>query len=275
MAMDTAQLRAAAVTGRQEMIDFTRRLIATPSLPGEEGPVAGLVELEMRRLGYDDVWRDAAGNVIGVIRATAPTGPGRAPRIMFNTHMDHVDVGDPARWPYPPYAATIADGAIWGRGASDLKGPLACQVHAIAALKTPRPAAAQRLLRHRRGAGGSRRPGRQELVETVQTDCCSPRRADGEPHHARASRAGRASGRLLRTIRARQRPGARRKSALRARPLPGRVAAATMVRDPANPGLGPSTVAPTLLYTDQTSSNVTPAEVVQHLDWRNVPSEIP
>ena len=54
---------------------------------------------------------------------------------MLNTHMDHVDVGDPARWPYPPYAATVVDGEIWGRGASDLKGPLACQVYAGALLK--------------------------------------------------------------------------------------------------------------------------------------------
>ena len=54
---------------------------------------------------------------------------------MFNTHIDHVDVGDPSRWPYPPYAATLHDGEIWGRGASDLKGPLACQVYAGALLK--------------------------------------------------------------------------------------------------------------------------------------------
>jgi acetylornithine deacetylase/succinyl-diaminopimelate desuccinylase-like protein len=48
-----------------------------------------------------------------------------------------------------------------------------------------------------------------------------------------------------------------------------------MITDPDHPGLGPSSVAPTLLYTDQSSSNVTPAEVVQHLDWRNVPADKP
>jgi acetylornithine deacetylase/succinyl-diaminopimelate desuccinylase-like protein len=46
-----------------------------------------------------------------------------------------------------------------------------------------------------------------------------------------------------------------------------------MVKDPANPGLGPSSVAPTLVSTDQTSSNVVPSEVRLILDWRNVPAE--
>ena len=133
--MSDTELRALAEAGRDEMVEFAQRLIRTPSLSGQEGDVAALVEAEMGRLGYDEVWRDAAGNVVGLVRATA-TGESRpARRIMFNTHMDQVDIGDPARWPYPPYEGTVADGAIWGRGASDLKGPMACQVHAVAALK--------------------------------------------------------------------------------------------------------------------------------------------
>ena len=37
--------------------------------------------------------------------------------------------------------------------------------------------------------------------------------------------------------------------------------------------LGPSTVAPTLLATDQTSANVVPGEVWQTCDWRNIPGQ--
>jgi succinyl-diaminopimelate desuccinylase len=36
---------------------------------------------------------------------------------------------------------------------------------------------------------------------------------------------------------------------------------------------GHSTVAPTLYFTDQSSSNVLPGEARLHLDWRNVPGE--
>ncbi|WP_308911578.1 M20/M25/M40 family metallo-hydrolase [Pseudokordiimonas caeni] len=45
---------------------------------------------------------------------------------MFLAHMDVVPV-DPAtlgEWTHPPFAGTVADGMIWGRGALDMKGPL-------------------------------------------------------------------------------------------------------------------------------------------------------
>jgi putative selenium metabolism hydrolase len=121
---------------REPMVDFTRRMIQTPSLPGQEAEVAQVVTGEMRRLGYDEVTVDEVGNVIGCIRATTPAGDGKPRRsIMFNTHMDHVDVGDHSRWPYPPYEGVVKDGEIWGRGASDLKGALACHTYAGALLK--------------------------------------------------------------------------------------------------------------------------------------------
>ncbi|MGI8586930.1 MAG: M20/M25/M40 family metallo-hydrolase [Chloroflexia bacterium] len=271
--MDPQALRALAAAGRDDMVDFARRLIATPSLSGEEGAVAAILEAEMQRLGYDEIWRDAAGNVIGLVRATAPAGERKPSRIMFNTHIDHVDVGDHARWPYPPYAATLADGAIWGRGASDLKGPLACQVHAVAALKRlgvplPNDCYVSGVVQEEVGGLGA-----QELVKIVQTDYCIL----GEPtantithgHRGRAELRVTFAGRSVHASVPEQ--GANPLYAL-AGFLEG-LSRLLMVGDPANPGLGLSTVAPTLLYTDQTSSNVTPAEVTQHLDWRNVPAE--
>src|SRR4051812_14968738 len=119
---------------RESLVAFTQKLIQTPSLPGQEQDVAPLVAAEMRALGYDEVNTDEAGNVIGLIRATGIVGRDRR-SIMFNAHMDHVDVGDHTRWPYPPYDATLLDGEIWGRGTSDLKGSLASQVYAGAVLK--------------------------------------------------------------------------------------------------------------------------------------------
>src|SRR5438067_4176874 len=104
------------------MVEFARRLVSVPSLSGQEGDVAQMVADEMQRLGYDKVWVDQTGNVIGLIRATVDSGERPKRSIMFNTHMDQVDVGDPAVWPYPPFAGDIEDGHIWGRGTSDLKG---------------------------------------------------------------------------------------------------------------------------------------------------------
>ena len=126
----------AAEEYRQPLVSFAQRLIQTPSLSGEEREVANIVAREMEALDYDEVRIDEAGNVIGHIRASRQPGEDTSRHsIMFNTHMDHVDVGDPSRWPFPPYSGTVHEHYIWGRGTSDLKGPLACQVYGGALLK--------------------------------------------------------------------------------------------------------------------------------------------
>jgi putative selenium metabolism hydrolase len=104
---------------------FTLDLVRTPSPSGEEGVVAALVRAEMERLGYAvDV--DALGNVVGKLDA----GPG--PCVLFDAHMDTVGVTDPAAWSADP-AGELRDGRLYGRGSTDMKGPLAALVHGAAA----------------------------------------------------------------------------------------------------------------------------------------------
>ncbi len=113
-----------------DCVDFTQRLIQTPSMPGEEGAIAELVTAEMRQLGFDEVWLDGIGNACGRIRGTDPS----LGALVLNTHLDHVDPGDPGLWSVPPYSGEIGDGRIIGRGAADIKGPLAVQIYSMAAL---------------------------------------------------------------------------------------------------------------------------------------------
>jgi len=49
----------------------------------------------------------------------------RKKKILWVGHMDVVPEGKPENWTYPPYSGTIADGCVWGRGSSDMKGACA------------------------------------------------------------------------------------------------------------------------------------------------------
>lgn len=113
-----------------DCVDFTQRLVRVPSMPHEEAPVAELVAAEMQMLNFDRVWMDEMGNVYGRIHGQDPS----LGALVLNSHTDHVDPGDPALWPVPPFSAEIVDGRILGRATCDIKGPLAVQVYSMAAL---------------------------------------------------------------------------------------------------------------------------------------------
>jgi len=110
-------------------IEFARDLIRIPGLSGDEGAVAERVRVEMERLGFDEVRLDEVGNVIGRIVGGSP-----GPVVALCSHMDVVDAGDPGTWEHDPYGGAVVDGFLHGRGAMDIKGPLALQLHAAAQL---------------------------------------------------------------------------------------------------------------------------------------------
>lgn len=61
-------------------------------------------------------------------------GAGRGKPILLLHHMDVVPA-DASRWKRDPFGGEIADGAIWGRGAMDMKGPGVAHLYAFLALK--------------------------------------------------------------------------------------------------------------------------------------------
>ena len=120
------------------MIAFGQKLVQTPSISGTEKELADLDMAEMEKLGYDEIFRDTHGNIVGLVKGTEP-----GPTIMYNSHMDHVSPGDAANWQgYDPYGGLIdicrvdtqdkqPDEAecIHGRGASDVKCGEAVQIY--------------------------------------------------------------------------------------------------------------------------------------------------
>ena len=89
--------------GRESLLSFLRTLVQTPSPSGRESAVAALIMDEMRRLGYDQVWMDAAGNVLGRIGTTS------GPLLMLDSHMDTVEVAEPQAWTVDPFGAVVTD----------------------------------------------------------------------------------------------------------------------------------------------------------------------
>lgn len=115
---------------REDIVALTQKLIQTPSISGSEGELAQLLVSTMNELGYDRVFIDKIGNVIGIVEGTA-----EGPSIMYNSHMDHVSPGEESLWEFPPYSGTVANGFIHGRAASDVKSGMASQIYAGHLLK--------------------------------------------------------------------------------------------------------------------------------------------
>ncbi len=111
---------------KQEIVEFLRRLVKTPSPSGHEEAVAEIIYQEMKKLGYL-VERDEMGNVVG------RRGEKGGRSILFDAHMDNVGPGDPENWARPPFSAEIVDGIMYGRGTVDMKGALAAMIHGCAA----------------------------------------------------------------------------------------------------------------------------------------------
>ena len=120
-----ADLFRLAADANSACIDFLRDLVMLPSPSRGERLACERVVREMGQLSYQDVHIDALGNVLGRV--------GSGPRVLaFDAHLDTVGITDPARWRHDPFRGVVADGTLYGRGASDQKGGLAAVVHGVA-----------------------------------------------------------------------------------------------------------------------------------------------
>lgn len=249
----------------ERCMQFAADLIRIPSLPGEEAAAARRIVDELKMLGFDEAWTDRAGNAIGRI-----AGTGAAPAVLLSSHMDVVDVGDPAAWEHPPYGGVLADGCLHGRGAMDLKGPLALQLYAAARFVDERPEGDLLCVfsvHEEKGGWGMMhfmdtsgiRPGAVILGEATGLDLCTGHRGHAElaveihgvAAHASTPERGRNPNDLLPHV------------LLAIRDLSD--------AQPTHPVLGPATLTPTVIEVWPRSGNVVPDRVRITLDWRVLP----
>jgi len=64
------------------------------------------------------------------------SGQGDGRSLAFNGHIDVVPIGDSSTWSHAPWGGEVDAGRLWGRGAADMKGGVACALVAMRVLKT-------------------------------------------------------------------------------------------------------------------------------------------
>ncbi|MGD1821134.1 MAG: M20/M25/M40 family metallo-hydrolase, partial [Pleomorphochaeta sp.] len=115
----------------KELHSLCAQMIQTPSVTANEMKIVQLLRTKMIKYGYDEVFIDKVGNIIGKINKNVENGK----TVLFDGHVDTVDIPNRKAWKKEPFGAEVIDNKIYGRGASDMKGALAAMIIAGAKVK--------------------------------------------------------------------------------------------------------------------------------------------
>lgn len=119
-------------------LDIAQALVRIPSVNPDYDPASA-------GEGAVTAWIENWGRANGFTVCRQPVLPGREnvllqirngadhPHFMLNGHTDTVGIGGMT---IAPFGGEVRDGRLWGRGASDMKGPLACMLATALSLKT-------------------------------------------------------------------------------------------------------------------------------------------
>lgn len=108
-----------------QILRFFREIVAIPSMDNQIGAVGERVGEEMTRLGFDQVYRDRYGSIVGRV--------GHGDKILLlDSHLDTVGIGDPKAWEWDPFQGKVEGGMLYARGALDEKGSTPGMIHGMA-----------------------------------------------------------------------------------------------------------------------------------------------
>lgn len=114
-----------------DSVAILQELIRCPSVTPADAGALGVVErilsahgFECHRLTFSE---DGTPDVHNLYARRGTN----APHFCFAGHTDVVPPGDAADWTSPPFGGEIIDGYVCGRGAADMKGPIACFIAAV------------------------------------------------------------------------------------------------------------------------------------------------
>src|SRR6202050_5734767 len=114
-----------------DALSIARDLLRCPSVtPADAGALAVLENL-LRRAGFEvhrvTFSEPGAADIDNLYARIGNT----APHITFAGHTDVVPAGDEAAWTHGAFSGDVKDGFLYGRGAVDMKGGIACSVAAV------------------------------------------------------------------------------------------------------------------------------------------------
>jgi succinyl-diaminopimelate desuccinylase len=127
-----AQQPGCAMTLPVDPAENLATLIRCPSVTPAEGGALTALAAMLEPLGFAverPSFSEAGTPDVENLYARAS---GNGPHLMFAGHTDVVPPGDETAWRHPPFSAAIENGEMWGRGAVDMKGGIACFVAAVA-----------------------------------------------------------------------------------------------------------------------------------------------
>jgi succinyl-diaminopimelate desuccinylase len=107
-------------------------MIRCPSVTPAEGGALTALATMLEPLGFDverPIFSEDGTPDVENLHARLS---GNGAHLMFAGHTDVVPVGDETAWTHPPFAGEIAKGEMYGRGAVDMKGGIACFLAAVA-----------------------------------------------------------------------------------------------------------------------------------------------
>ena len=119
------RLRDRVEDERDSIIRFLREICAIPSTENQIRACGERIAAEMTKLGYDEIFWDKMGNIVGRI--------GSGDKILlYDSHIDTVGVGDPDEWQWDPFEGKVEDGVLYARGACDEKGSTPGMIYGLA-----------------------------------------------------------------------------------------------------------------------------------------------
>jgi succinyl-diaminopimelate desuccinylase len=113
-----------------DALTIARDLLRCPSVTPADAGALGVLEkllgdagFEVHRVTFSEPGAADIDNLYARIGTTAP-------HLTFAGHTDVVPAGDEAAWSHGAFAGEVKDGILYGRGAVDMKGGIACAVAA-------------------------------------------------------------------------------------------------------------------------------------------------